>query len=251
MFITEVGHQNPIGVARGVVIPAAGIAFVVVGLKLLEKQDVHPLLAKEQRRTGAVGNIRQPPWVQLRDRAHAIRVVTGTSVKRRSDIVVLRMGCRFARIPRRAVGQVVVPIIRRQNFRRPARGTEHDLQRRADGLDGFFEIDGLSVTGPQLLLFDERQDLKTPAAMLLRRDLRHAVDVAHVVIPARPTGRGQDAIRVGVILSSKRELLQMIHALRSAGRFPRGLHGGQQQGDQNANDGDDDEEFNKRERAAS
>jgi hypothetical protein len=42
-------------------------------------------------------------------------------------------------------------------------------------------------------------------------------------------------------------LLQVVRTLRSAGRLPRRLDGGQQQRHQDADDGDYDQEFHQRE----
>ena len=111
----------------------------------------------------------------------------------------------------------------------------------------FSMIDSLSVSMPKLLLLDERQNLKAPAAMLLRRDLRHAVDVAHVIVPTRATRRGQNPIGVGVILSSQGELLEMVHASASAGPTHEPLARRASNSDQHADDGNDDEKFNQRE----
>jgi len=45
------------------------------------------------------------------------------------------------------------------------------------------------------------------------------------------------------------DLLQVIDALRPPGRFARGLHGGEQQRDQDRDDGDDHQELDQGEAA--
>ena len=54
-----------------------------------------------------------------------------------------------------------------------------------------------------------------------------------------------------IVLGSQAELPQMILALASASGLAGGLHRGKQQGDKDANDGDDNKQFYKRETAAS
>jgi hypothetical protein len=54
-----------------------------------------------------------------------------------------------------------------------------------------------------------------------------------------------------VHLQSQTDLLQIILALRSATRLARRLHGGQQQGDQHADDGDHHQKLDKRKTATS
>ena len=51
-------------------------------------------------------------------------------------------------------------------------------------------------------------------------------------------------------MRSQRKLFQMIAALKISGRFPRRLHGRQQQADQHRDDGDDHQQFDQRESAA-
>jgi hypothetical protein len=46
------------------------------------------------------------------------------------------------------------------------------------------------------------------------------------------------------------KLSEVVAARRASGRFAGLLHGGEQQRDEDANDGDDDEQFDERERAA-
>jgi hypothetical protein len=41
------------------------------------------------------------------------------------------------------------------------------------------------------------------------------------------------------------QLLEVVEALRPSRRRPGGLHGGQEQGDQHANDGNDDKQFDQ------
>jgi hypothetical protein len=52
--------------------------------------------------------------------------------------------------------------------------------------------------------------------------------------------------RVVIVLHSQAELLQVVLALRLPSRFAGGLHGGNQQRDQDADDGDDDEQLDQR-----
>ena len=57
-------------------------------------------------------------------------------------------------------------------------------------------------------------------------------------------------VGVVMILPRQADLFQIVLALRDPGRFPRRLNGRQQQRDQNADDGDDDQQLDKGERAA-
>lgn len=50
-----------------------------------------------------------------------------------------------------------------------------------------------------------------------------------------------------MIRHAKANLLQIILALKSPGRLPGRLNGWKQQGNQNADDGDDDKQLNERE----
>ncbi len=48
-----------------------------------------------------------------------------------------------------------------------------------------------------------------------------------------------------VVVQSESELFQVVGTLHPSCRFSRGLNGGQQQGDQHADDGNDDEKFHE------
>jgi hypothetical protein len=50
-----------------------------------------------------------------------------------------------------------------------------------------------------------------------------------------------------VIVDCQPDLLEVVGALSTTSCLTGGLHGGEQERDQNGNDGDDDEQFNKRE----
>src|SRR5262249_50739244 len=53
-----------------------------------------------------------------------------------------------------------------------------------------------------------------------------------------------------VVVDGQADLLQVVDALHPAGGLACGLHGGQQQPDQDGDDGDDDQELDQRETAA-
>jgi hypothetical protein len=55
--------------------------------------------------------------------------------------------------------------------------------------------------------------------------------------------------RIVIVVGGQCYLLQVILALCSPGRFAGGLHRGQKQGDEDADDGDDDEELDQGKRA--
>jgi hypothetical protein len=63
-------------------------------------------------------------------------------------------------------------------------------------------------------------------------------------------GRREGAVDVVVVHGSQAELLQVVDALDSPRRLPRGLHSGQQERDEYRDDGDDDQEFDEREAPA-
>jgi hypothetical protein len=48
------------------------------------------------------------------------------------------------------------------------------------------------------------------------------------------------------VVQSQTLLLEIVAALGAAGRLPSGLYGGEQEGDENANNGDDDQQFYER-----
>jgi hypothetical protein len=49
------------------------------------------------------------------------------------------------------------------------------------------------------------------------------------------------------VVQGQAHLLEVVLALGAAGCFPRLLHGGQKERDQDGDDGDDDQQFNERE----
>jgi len=61
--------------------------------------------------------------------------------------------------------------------------------------------------------------------------------------------RREGALRALVIHDGQAELLEVVDALRTAGRLAGGLDGGQQQGDQDGDDGDDDQKLDQGETA--
>ena len=73
--------------------------------------------------------------------------------------------------------------------------------------------------------------------------------------PGRGRGRGgghvaepirrEPAFVIDEVLRADAELLEVIRALRAAGRFAGGLHRGKEQRDQDADDGDDDEQLDQ------
>jgi hypothetical protein len=56
-------------------------------------------------------------------------------------------------------------------------------------------------------------------------------------------------VSIVVVLARQSHLLEMVGALNAAGRFPRRLHGREQQRHQNADDGNDNQQFHERETA--
>jgi hypothetical protein len=92
---------------------------------------------------------------------------------------------------------------------------------------------------PELLLFDEGEDLREPA--------RHAHGVFAVLVAH--AGR-QRLLRAVVVMNGEADLLEVIGTFDATGGGPNLLHCGDDQGDENRNDADDDEEFNQGESAA-
>ena len=64
----------------------------------------------------------------------------------------------------------------------------------------------------------------------------------------QPAGR-EGPQRIVIVLQGDADLLEVVAALRPPGRLAGHLHGGQQQRDQHADDGDDDEELDEGESA--
>jgi hypothetical protein len=54
-----------------------------------------------------------------------------------------------------------------------------------------------------------------------------------------------------MIVERDAKLLEIVRALHAAGRLARGLHGGQEQGNQDTDDGDYHQQFNERETGSS
>ena len=88
--------------------------------------------------------------------------------------------------------------------------------------------------GGQRVLFNEWQHQRHEAPAMIREEATH---------------RRERLIGVVVIVQGQAPLLEVVGALAAAGGFAGGLHGRQEQGDQNANNGDDDEQFHESERA--
>ncbi len=65
--------------------------------------------------------------------------------------------------------------------------------------------------------------------------------------PTGVVGTREDAVSRVVIVRGQAELLDVVDALRASCRFAGRLHGGQQQGDQHANDRNHDQKFDQRE----
>jgi hypothetical protein len=65
-----------------------------------------------------------------------------------------------------------------------------------------------------------------------------------------PNARRQMPLRVVMMVGGQAELLYVVFALRNAGRLAGRLHRRQEQSDQDADDGDHDEQLDKREAAA-
>jgi hypothetical protein len=92
------------------------------------------------------------------------------------------------------------------------------------------------------LLFDEGQDCDRP--ILAKPSVLGGV-------LARTLIRSVWERLVGIVIAVQRErqILEVVLALRAAGRFAGGLDGRQQQCDEDANDRDDDQELDERERS--
>jgi len=55
----------------------------------------------------------------------------------------------------------------------------------------------------------------------------------------------EDGVRGEVVVHGQPQLLEVVRALGSPGRFARRLHGGQEQRDQDGNDRDHDQQFDQ------
>jgi hypothetical protein len=93
--------------------------------------------------------------------------------------------------------------------------------------------------------FDKRQKQHCPAKHLARLLIEDWVFVASVSLRFRgnDSGRRQQAVDVGVTVGRERDLFQVVGALHSSGRFASLLNGGQQEGNEDADDGDHDEQL--------
>ena len=95
---------------------------------------------------------------------------------------------------------------------------------------------------PHLLLVQVGQELGEKGWFIVR-DVRAEIRVAQ--IPRETAERGVEVVHC------QADLLQVVLALRAAGRFARLLHGGKQQGDENADDGDHHQQLDQGETALS
>ena len=95
----------------------------------------------------------------------------------------------------------------------------------------------------QSLLLEIGHDVVDPAARLLLAGA--AVGIADVEMA--PTVGGITSGGVGVVIDRQGELLQVVLALNLASRLACRLNGRQQQGNENADDGDDHQQFNESE----
>src|SRR5262249_3466183 len=92
-----------------------------------------------------------------------------------------------------------------------------------------------------------------PAPAGLRRPTATGANASCVIIIGLLQGKlvavaGQRAERVVVTVTAYAQLLEVAGAVRPVGRFAHFLHGRQQQSDQHREDGNDDQQFNERER---
>jgi hypothetical protein len=78
------------------------------------------------------------------------------------------------------------------------------------------------------LLFDVRQQVNAPGRSIVHARRRQLADVFVIVLATQP------------------KLLEIVDALRAAGRLAGGLHRRQQQRDQDADDGDHNQQFHQR-----
>ncbi len=92
-------------------------------------------------------------------------------------------------------------------------------------------------------LIEVGKQIKQPATGLLRAVA--SVGIARPVIS--PAARGIELLCVEMVHRRQPDLFQVVLALRTTARFPRRLNGRQQQSNQNANDGNDYQQFDKRE----
>jgi hypothetical protein len=70
------------------------------------------------------------------------------------------------------------------------------------------------------------------------------------IVPGIGSALGKRPQGAHMVLERQPHLLQVVRALRTAGRFAGRLDGWQQQGDEDADNRDDDQEFDERERAS-
>jgi hypothetical protein len=73
------------------------------------------------------------------------------------------------------------------------------------------------------------------------------VAVLGILAPSISDSTGREtSMGAMVVVQGNANLLHVVPALHSPRRLPRALHRRQEQADQNADNGDDDQEFNKR-----
>lgn len=122
------------------------------------------------------------------------------------------------------------------DVRRAAEGSDHRRSSLRVGAvnDRQTHVDQVVV---ERLLFDERQNPGAPGPSRVPLEVRLAAG-----IEAQPADR-QRLVHVVVHVQTQAELLQVIGARHPPRRFPRGLHGRQQQRDEDADDRDHHQQF--------
>ena len=99
----------------------------------------------------------------------------------------------------------------------------------------------------QRRLLDEFKNVVGPGAGLI-----FALTAVRISVPVgSPTARGIELVGAFKVKGRQAHLFEIVLALRTPSSLAGGLDGRQQQGDQDADDGDDDQEFDDRERATS
>jgi hypothetical protein len=92
--------------------------------------------------------------------------------------------------------------------------------------------------------------LPVPLAMIADSARGGRGGIAGVPTPAVNLCRRKDLLARLVVQNRQAELLEVVRALHAAGAFARGLHGGEQERDQDADDGNDDQQFDQGKRGS-
>lgn len=209
------------GPANGVRIPASGVTFIVIVLRLSQEAEIQPLVAGQQCEGRAVDDVSKAQRFVATYNSRHFAIAGGIIAQR-------------VRHPRSRDPGLVGIMVDDDGLGRSPAGTE---KNGIGGSDRDFR-----PGFPNGLGFDKREYLKAPSRLLFTSHQGGFTIVSGWVVPV-PTTAGKKSMGAVVLLKGQSDLLQMVDAFRAAGRLARRLNGGEQEPNENAYDGNRDEQL--------